>query len=1165
MKRTIAEHFKILLLSALSVVYCQLSISQDVPEFIMSDTTISVCEGILYDSGGPDDIYGNSENLTTVINPGGVITITFFNSFCLENNLDFVYVYDGPNDTYPLLGVFTDNNLPPTLVANSGAVTVVLISDNNVAYCGFAMQWDSDLPEPIPPIIAVDPVPSCNSSLVQINFSYPVACWWLDLDEFEVTLTSNGNNITIEEITPACVGDSANYVWLTLEAPLTINCPYYIEMVIPIADNCGLIYIFTIFTSIDFFECPVSASIEADDNTLCPGDCATLNAIVEGCLNYTFAWSNGLPPTSGPHIVCPLISTNYSVTVTETESGSTSVETITVFVESTSIITLDFTTCQSGNDVQLIAESQGEWSGPGIVDEENGWFDPDQALGGDNLIYFASDGCLDSMTITILPIQTDNIIAACPGSVPFQLNATPAGGVWTGPNTTPGGIFDPSTIGSFNLTYSLGSCTDPLTVNVANITGIYDLDTLCQSVWADTIEFSPLGGVWSGPGIENSFLGIFVPLNAPPGDVVLTYDIQGCSEIFNAYVLEIYLDESHSACPEEDPLVWNDPPTPPGGYWEGDGIINPVTGLYDPSLFPNDSYTYITYHAPNGCVDTTFIYNLQTVIAVEELFFCISDDPFDLHDGNVGNAPGNNGIWSGTGVEEIYDGVWIFSPTLAAVGEHMVYYEKNNCTDSMTVVVFPDDLSVESFSFCSDEDALQLDPNLQPGGTWSGNGITDALNGTFDPALADEGNSELIWITPPGCTDTVFIFVEEFQQAAIMELGTVYCFADTIIEFEVEPAGGIITGANSDFTFNPAVGGEGLHEVIYVWTGIECASSDTLLITVYPPIETEIALSDSAICLGETSTISVTASGGNPNFVLQYDWSDDNPGFTTNTVAPQETTTFYVLTFDGCSDPVLDSVVIEILPPILVNAVTSDTVCFGENGFATAQVLNTGDFSVEWNEEMTDSVFDVAGSLHELHVLDLLNGCEFDTLVLIPSYSPITANFSINPNEDCVDWMDAENITFIDLSQNAQGGTWTFGNGNTEEYLEGVNPQQTYESAGEFFVSLMVVNEGNCPDSAMGTVCILPPTPIFIPDIFSPNGDGNNDVLYVRSQGILAMQFIVYNRWGEKVFSSDKVDHGWDGNQQGKPAPTDVYMYYFKANMNDGSVQEMKGDITLIR
>ncbi|MBL7943689.1 MAG: CUB domain-containing protein, partial [Flavobacteriales bacterium] len=216
--------------------------AQELPEFDMSDTTITVCDGILYDSGGVDEIYGVNEVITTVINTGGVITLTFFNDFCYENNLDFLYVYDGPDTSAPLLGVFTGSTLPPVLVANSGSVTIVSTSDTSVSYCGFAFEWDTDLPEPIPPVISVDTPPVCNSNAVMVNFSYNVACWWLDLDEFVVALESSGNTIDVLDINYPCIADSASFVQLELATPVNINCPYTVNMILPVADDCGLIY-----------------------------------------------------------------------------------------------------------------------------------------------------------------------------------------------------------------------------------------------------------------------------------------------------------------------------------------------------------------------------------------------------------------------------------------------------------------------------------------------------------------------------------------------------------------------------------------------------------------------------------------------------------------------------------------------------------------------------------------------------------------------------------------------------------------------------------------------------------------------------------------------------------------------------------------------------------
>jgi len=88
---------------------------------------------------------------------------------------------------------------------------------------------------------------------------------------------------------------------------------------------------------------------------------------------------------------------------------------------------------------------------------------------------------------------------------------------------------------------------------------------------------------------------------------------------------------------------------------------------------------------------------------------------------------------------------------------------------------------------------------------------------------------------------------------------------------------------------------------------------------------------------------------------------------------------------------------------------------------------------------------------------------------------------------------------------------------------------------------------------------------IFIPNIFSPNGDGQNDVLYVRGQGIEQLTFVVYNRWGQKVFETKDPNHGWDGTINGKPAETGVYVYHVNAVLHDGMTVSRHGNVTLVR
>ena len=88
---------------------------------------------------------------------------------------------------------------------------------------------------------------------------------------------------------------------------------------------------------------------------------------------------------------------------------------------------------------------------------------------------------------------------------------------------------------------------------------------------------------------------------------------------------------------------------------------------------------------------------------------------------------------------------------------------------------------------------------------------------------------------------------------------------------------------------------------------------------------------------------------------------------------------------------------------------------------------------------------------------------------------------------------------------------------------------------------------------------------VFIPNSFTPNGDGVNDILYVRSDILEECYFVVYNRWGEKMFETRDNAIGWDGTFHGKECPRATYDWYFKGTCKDGDELETKGSVTLLR
>lgn len=117
--------------------------------------------------------------------------------------------------------------------------------------------------------------------------------------------------------------------------------------------------------------------------------------------------------------------------------------------------------------------------------------------------------------------------------------------------------------------------------------------------------------------------------------------------------------------------------------------------------------------------------------------------------------------------------------------------------------------------------------------------------------------------------------------------------------------------------------------------------------------------------------------------------------------------------------------------------------------------------------------------------------------------------------------------------------------------------------------TITVTDQFQCSKTASVTIDVVKltcnDTFVFIPNAFSPNADGHNDKLFVRSVILKDFYFVVYNHWGQKVFETSDLKTGWDGNFKGKECPNGVYDYYFKGECIEGEKLEKRGNVMLIR
>ncbi|HOZ52109.1 MAG TPA: CotH kinase family protein, partial [Chitinophagaceae bacterium] len=104
------------------------------------------------------------------------------------------------------------------------------------------------------------------------------------------------------------------------------------------------------------------------------------------------------------------------------------------------------------------------------------------------------------------------------------------------------------------------------------------------------------------------------------------------------------------------------------------------------------------------------------------------------------------------------------------------------------------------------------------------------------------------------------------------------------------------------------------------------------------------------------------------------------------------------------------------------------------------------------------------------------------------------------------------------------------------------------------------------PPPPIPTLTGIDKSKVFIPNVFSPNGDGKNDVFNIRlGKDAIGMDMVIFDRWGKEIYQTNSMDNGWDGTYDGKDAEIGVYQYLIKVKFRDNSVNTYKGDISILR
>ena len=236
-------------------------------------------------------------------------------------------------------------------------------------------------------------------------------------------------------------------------------------------------------------------------------------------------------------------------------------------------------------------------------------------------------------------------------------------------------------------------------------------------------------------------------------------------------------------------------------------------------------------------------------------------------------------------------------------------------------------------------------------------------------------------------------------------------------------------------------------------------------------------------------------------------------------------------------------------------------VSFGNNSTAgTEFTWNFGDGSAPSKDVLPIHVYAQPGDYTVTLIATDTSTCnKTDTAIFkIKALAIPVAGFSFSPAEP----EENKPVFFTSFSSGASRLIWNFGDG---EFSEQANPSHQFNATGTFNVCLIAINEGGCSDTICKPVKAKIKPLLDVPNAFTPGRFGINGIIKVTGFGIGKMDWKIYNRWGQVVFSSASKLSGWDGTFKGALQPVDVYTYTLAVEFTDGKKVTKTGDITLLR
>ena len=945
-------------------------------------------------------------------------------------------------------------------------------------------------------------VTGCGTDGIQVGILQFNGTDWVRYSDCAMTDGANTGTFTVAG-TGLTIGET---YYLMMDGNAGANCDY----VINVSGGAGV------------------AIVDAGaDQTICGGS-VNLTATGPGSAIYTWHSLDGVVvgAVGANQTFSPSVTTTYVVEVTGGGVCENQTDTVVVTVNTGSVdpgTNGAITYCNSDAASDVFAELGGTPDGGGVwspvMNSGTGVFTPGTDAAG-TYTYTVTGGCGSASADVVVTVDNGTDDPGTNGAVAFcnsdaasdlvsELGGTPdVGGVWSPVMNSGTGVFTPGTDAAGTYTYALtnacGSSSADVVVSVDNGLGDPGTNgavTYCNSDAASDL-FSELGGTPDAGGVWSPAMNSGTGVFTPGTDVAGTYT---CTLT--------------NAC----------------GSSSADVVVTVDNGLGDPGT--------------NGAVT-----------------FCNSDAASELFV-ELGGTPDAGGVWSPV----MNSGTGVFTPGTDAAGTY-TYTLTNACGSSSADVVASVDNGVEdsgldgSITLCIGDPATDLFNSLGgtpvTGGMWAP--VMTSGTGVFDPATDFAGTYTYSLNNNCGTSSSDVVVSVVTSPDAGTDGTASFCTTDSPDDLfnyltSTPDGGGTWSPALTSGTgvFDPSVDVAGT----YTYTiNTSCGSATAEVEVTFNPSANSGSNGTATFCSNDTAEDLAIYLTGTPD--AGGTWL---PALTSGTGVfdpsfdPAGTYTYTVTNPCGSS-----ASTVEVMITADANAGQGNviTICEGVSAFNLSDsLLSNPDAGGVWTPALTSGadVFDPSIDEAGTYVYTVTNTCGTST-------SELTVNLNSAPNAGETSILttcnssSSTNLLTIMNGAPESGGAWSPQlNSGTDLFDPSVDPMGEYtytvtNGCGSNSTVVTTTDEG--ADCEMH---------IYVPNVFSPDANGENDVLYVRGKGVESITISIFNRWGQLIFQSSSLDEGWDGTYGGKPVNAGVFVYVLKGEFSNGDAIDIKGDVTLVK